>query len=366
MNNRTGNDGCTTQFYDRQIPEFAESALEALYGALYSSLPQLSLGDMRSVGTYAASECGNLRALFLHARKGRELRVINEGMSIDSADAEAFAKEVFIREPEVDRIRFHAVRITGRPLLCLSRQAPVTEDIVLDLPEDEATYMASLGKSTRKTLRQNLARAGDLVHAIVPGDEAGAELIDTIIGFNRARMAGKRRTSALDARASEQLMSLVRARGMVGTVSIHGRLCAGTLACRIGDDVYSLVNAHDPAFDQWGMGNVSRHLMIVAAIRAHARRFHLLGGHFASKRSSGAQRIRLDELRIYRSRRAMLADTAGVLAMALRSADYRLRAALDDVESHPPVTGKPFAAGSGIRLVKDALQALRRMKTAQR
>lgn len=364
MNN--GNDGCTTQFYDRQIPAFAESALEALYGALYSSLPQLSLSDIRGVGTYAASERGNLRALFLHLIKGRELRVVNEGMSIVRADAEAFATEVFTREPEVDRIRFHAVRVTGGPLMWPSRQAPVTEDIVIDLPGDQAAYMASLGKSTRKTLRQNMARAGDLLHAIVPGDEAGAGLVDTIIGFNHARMTGKRRASALDARASAQLMSLVRARGMVGTVSMHGRLCAGTLACRIGDDVYSLVNAHDPAFDHWGMGNISRHLMILAAIRAHARRFHLLGGHFASKRSSGAQRIRLDELRIYRSRRAMLADTAGAIAMALRSADYRLRAALDDVEPPRPAAAKPFAAGSGIRLMKDAVQALRRLKTAQR
>ncbi len=225
--------------------------------------------------------------------------------------------------------------------------------------------MALLGKSTRKTLRQNLARAGELRHDIVPGGEAGESLIDAIIGFNHARMAGKQRNSAIDARACEQLAALVRARGMVGTVCMDGALCAGTLACRFGDDVYSLVNAHDPAVDHFGMGNISRHLMILAAIRAHARRFHLLGGHFSSKRSCGALRVPLDELMIYRSRRAMLADVGGLVALALRSADYRLRVAIEDLDAPRPSGSDARIADRALRLIRDAVHTLRRLKTAQ-
>lgn len=365
LDNANEHPGCTTRFYETHIPAFAESALETLYGALYSSLPQLSLGELRGTGTYTAADGGQLHALFLYRRQGREVRVINEGMNVDATDAERFARELFARDLRADRIRFHAVRISGELQTQHAWQAPVTEDIVLALPGDEASYMALLGKSTRKTLRQNLARAGELQHDIVPGDEADESLIDTIIGFNHARMAGKQRSSAIDARACEQLAALVRARGMVGTVCMDGALCAGTLACRFGDDVYSLVNAHDPAADHFGMGNISRHLMILAAIRAHAQRFHLLGGHFSSKRTCGALRVPLDELMIYRSRRAMLAGVGGLVALALRSADYRLRVAIEDLDAPRPSGSDARIADRALRLIRDAVQALRRLKTAQ-
>ena len=113
------------------------------------------------------------------------------------------------------------------------------------------------------------------------------------------------------------------------------------------------------------MGNISRHLMILAAIRAHARRFHLLGGHFSSKRSCGALRVPLDELLIYRSRRAMLADVGGLVALALRSADYRLRVAIEDLDAPRPSGSDTRIADRALRLIRDAVQALRRLKTAQ-
>ncbi len=358
MNHAIDTEGGATRFYEGQIPWFAEFALDRLYGALYSSLPLLSLGSLNGVSTWAASDGGQLRALFLHLRKGPELRVINEGMSIEAGDAETFAQACFSRDARIDRVRFHAVRLIGRPATLPAWQAPVTEDIVIDLPKDETAYIASLGKATRKTLRQNLNRAGKLTHVVVPGTEVDASLITAIIGFNHARMAGKQRASALDTRAGAQLLALVRARGMVGTVSLAGTLCAGTLACRFGDDVYSLVNAHDPALDPLGMGNLSRHLMILATIRAGARRFHLLGGHFTSKRSCGARRVMLDDVTLYRSRFAMLADAANIAVMAWQSANYRLRVAIEAGNAERQ-------SGLAMRAAKEAMQALRRLKAAQ-
>lgn len=353
----TESDEC--RIYEGQIPPFVEPALDELYGSLYASLPQLSFGGLDGASTYAESKAGRLHALFLYSRERRGIRVINEGMAIEADTAIRFADAMFSREPRAACVSFRAIRLTGtpagRPAVSLAR----TEDIVLDLPRDESAYLASLGKSTRKTLRQNLARAQKLVHAVIPGREVEGALVDAIIDFNRARMADKHRQSAVDAKVREQLLSLVKARGLASTVTLEGRLCAGTLACRIGHDMYSLLNSHDPALNSIGLGNIARHLMIVAAIRDGAQRFHLLGGHFPSKRSCGAGRVPLHDLLIYRNMRSMLSDTSRIASLTAQAAAYRVRCAAEDEQTLAQAPWPERAAAHLARLLRNGLHARR-------
>lgn len=345
--------------YDSEIPGFAEQALEELYGSLYSSLPQLALGGLGGVSTYEHKKDGCLHALFLYLRERKSIRVINEGMAVDADTAARFADAMFSREPWATRIIFHAVRVNGtlksRPAFSLAR----TEDIVIDLPHDESAYVASLGKSTRKTLRQNLARAKTLVHTVIPGSAVEGALVDAIIGFNHARMAGKHRKSAVDASAREKLLSLVKARGLAGTVTLDGRLCAGTLACRIGRDLFSLLNAHDPALNSIGLGNIARHLMILSAIRDGVKRFHLLGGHFPSKRACGAVRVPLNDLLIYRNMRSMLADLGSIASLTAQATAYRIRCAAEDEQTRTEAPWPERIAARLARLLRNALHARR-------
>ncbi len=334
-----------TEWHEGQIPDFVSSALDTLYGSLYSSLPQLTLSDMPDTHTYLARDKGQLRALFLFTFEGRSARVINEGMHIDAADADRFAEQMFQRFEATDRIEFHAISCNGRPSARPALCFALDEDILIDLPADESDYLASLGKSTRKSLRQNFTRAQNqrLQHEVIRSQNVDAELVNALIGFNRARLSAKQKNSALDPVAASRLLTLVRASGMAGIVTLNGRLCAGTLACRVGNDLYSLVNAHDPAFDALGMGNLSRHLMIVAAIRSGASRFHLMGGNFSSKRACGAHRQTLHHWAIYRDRRQMVADLPHVTALALRELRYHLGIALDGTAGD--VSGRPVLRG---------------------
>lgn len=353
------------RFYDGEIPDFVEQALDELYGSLYASLPQLSFGGLDGVSTYTNSKDGRLRALFLYMHERSTIRVINEGMAVDADTAARFADALFSRDPQVTCIAFHAIRATGMPAKLPAFSVATTEDIVVDLPRDEAAYMASLGKSTRKTLRQNLARAQKLVHVVIPGSEVDSALVDALIGFNHARMAEKHRESAVGAEAKEQLLSLVRARGMAGIVTLDGRLCAGTLACRIGHDLYSLLNSHDPALNSIGLGNIARHLMIVAAIRDGMQRFHLLGGHFPGKRSCGARRVPLQDLLIYRNRRAKLADMGRIASLSAQAAAYRIRRAAEDEQTRGEAPWPERAAAQLARLLRDALHARRARRAAR-
>lgn len=345
------------------IPAFAGATLEALYGSLYSSLPQLSLGNLDKVSTYFAGTDEEPQALFLYKRDGRRVRVVNEGMPLAAADATRFASLLFQRFRDTDRVAFHAVELLDQPAGATALRFTLNEDIVIDLPGSEAAYLASLGKSTRKSLRQSLARTPGLTHRVLPGPAVDARLVDELVGFNHARLAAKQRTSALDRVAARQLLMLIRACGMAGVAYLDGRLCGGTLACRFGDDVYSLVNAHDPAFDHLGMGNLGRHLMIGAAIEAGARRFHLLGGNFSSKRYCGARRQSLQTLLVYRSRWRMLTDLPQLAVLALRELRYRCGVALDESATALPKHGTQRSLPSLLRwLLRSLLATARQLK----
>ena len=305
--------------------------METLYGSLYASLPQLQLSGLAGAGTYLDRQGCRISAIFLYRRIGNTLQVINEGMHIRAMDAERFASRMFARLPALRSVHWHAIHMDGSPQGLPASRFDCSEDIVLELPTTEAAYLKALGKATRKSLRQRFKRAKGLSHRVLTGPaSADPTLIDSIIAFNHARLARRLRRSALDASSASKLQLLLNARGLTGLASIDGRLCGGTLACRIADDVYSLVNAHDPAHDKLGLGNLCRHLMIVDAIRAGAKRFHLLGGNYASKRACLAQRITLQHVVLHRDHWQRLLDWRAQLGWQFVQAELRLRRRVDD------------------------------------
>ncbi len=349
----------TESIYVNCIPPFVEQGLDDLYGSLYASLPQLQCDDLGQVHTYAAWRDGQLSALLLYCIDGRRIRVINESMRIPTEELDRFADTLFAHYTKVSVISLHAQSISERKPQRPCARMPVTEDIVIHLPGNEQNYLAQLGKSSRKSLKQHLSRAQHELpgfhHTVVAGEAISETLVEQVINFNHARMAQKQRRSAIDEKARMHLMQLLRARGWVGVISTRDRICAGTLACRFGDAVYSMVNAHDPQYDEYGMGNLSRHLLINASIRAGARRFHLLGGQLSTKRNALGRRQKLYEVRLYRSQLAMARDLFNLATLARASLVYRLRAWLEDLHTQP----HPGKIAHGVLYLQKALRTTR-------
>ena len=324
----------TIACYTGQIPRFAERAIESLYGSLYSSLAHLRLqGAIDTANTYAAWRDGELVTLLLFRQHAGKVIVLNEGMQLAGKEIDAFAHYVFSKLQTATSIHFNAVMPERFTYAHPSLRLPCTEDIVITLPATEEDYLARLGKSTRKSLRQSLSRLQRALpvfkHEVRQGHDVPQHVMREIIGFNHARMASKQRASALDTESSDKLIALIGARGIVGMASVDGRLCGGTLACRIGDDVYSLVNAHDPAYNAFSLGSVCRHLMIAAAIDLQAQRFHLLGGQFETKKMVLGERQQLDHVVLYRSRVQQLLHTGDIVKQLWRSSAYQVQAWLE-------------------------------------
>ncbi len=344
--------------YRDEVPTWASEWLAQLYGSFYGVLPAIqALHSNSSKGLFTYVRRGQSRnteqpdMLLMFRRSNHTVRVLNEGMQLDQTSLDTFCNYVFGMMPGVTQIDFHAVAPIApsttqcsvpstppNPTPCLSW--PCTEDIVISLPESSEAYLSQLGKATRKSLKQHLSRARRALrnfdHQLIPGAFLGEDIVRRIVLLNHARMARLGRTSAINERATHELISLIRSIGEAGVIFNGTELCAGTLACRVGDDVFSLVNAHNPAFDYLGLGNVCRHLMILEAIKAGALRFHLMGGNLPAKRATLAIRQPLHHLTVYRTRLAIIRDLKGITHHAGRACRFRLHCWMEDQQASAP------------------------------
>ena len=333
--------------YRHCIPDFAVAALDDLYGNLHSSLATLKLTNLSETSTYVKwikkNNSNNPESIFLFKKLGPSLRVVNEGMRLKKKEVDHFCEYVFANDEKINRIDFHAVVPPQQRLSRTNLRWACTEDIVITLPGDEQHYLNQLGKATRKSIKKHLTRAQrelpNFNHSIHAGNQISEEALLKIVGFNHSRMAGKEKLSALDSQTTKQLLAIIRSHGIVGLVNSEKGVGAGTLACRFGDDVFSLITAHDTAYDSLGFGTLSRHLMIIHSIQTGAKRFHLLGGNMSSKRSALGVRETLDHLTVYRSPVDMLRDPKFTLQLATNAAKYHLHRWLEDQSANPENSG---------------------------
>ena len=333
--------------YRHCIPDFAANALDTLYGNLHSSLATLNFTNLSKTSTYVKwteeSNSNNPESIFLFQKLGQSLHVVNEGMRLKKNEINHFCEYVFANDQEIKRIDFHAVAPPQQRLSRPNLRWVCTEDIVITLPNDEQNYLNQLGKATRKSIKKHLTRAQrelpNFTHSIQKGNQVSEDALMKIVGFNHSRMAGKEKLSALDSQTTKQLLAIIRSHGIVGLVNSDRGMGAGTLACRFGDDVFSLITAHDPTYDAFGFGTLSRHLMIIHSIQTGAQRFHLLGGNMSSKRSALGVRETLEHLTVYRSPVDMLRDPKFTLQLATNAVKYHLHRWLEDQSANSESSG---------------------------
>jgi hypothetical protein len=326
----------TVSIYPNYIPDFVTQALDTLYGNLHASLATLKLHSLGDASTYVKWRSPELQpeSIFLFRKAGQTIRVINEGMRLSREAIDDFCEYMFSHENDITQIDFHAVTPPQEQLSRPHLSWPCTEDIVVTLPTTELAYVNQLGKSTRKSIKKSLTRAQRLLpnfsHSVYAGSCVNEDLIREVVRFNHSRMAVKEKSSALNGQATNELVTLMRTHGMVGLVASDQGLAAGTLACRFGDDIFSIITAHDPRYDPFGLGTLSRHLMILHCIQLGAKRFHLLGGNMSSKRSALGMREILNHLTIYRTPIDMLRHPLATLQLAFNAAKYQLHRWLED------------------------------------
>lgn len=312
-----------TTCYENSIPSFVPGKLEQLYGSMYASFAHFSVyGGLGHASTYVSGRETDIQDIFLYRRDNRCVRVINEQMQLSDASLNSFARTMFERYPETDRVCFHAVDATKSKLAFPSQRYICTNDITMPLPATVDEYYASLGKSTRKTLNQNgnrLQRRYDSFRfAVLESHEVSESQLRDIIALNHARMAGKSRISAIDEDEAAHIIAFTRQCGLVGIISIDGEIRAGAICYRIGDHYHLRVIGHDPDYNAYGLGMLCCYRTICESITRGGTMFHFMWGQEEYKyRLLGVQR-EMSHIVIYRSHLAMAMNAGAVLMTLLQ------------------------------------------------
>jgi hypothetical protein len=304
--------------YENEVPPFVESEIEQLYGNIFSSLLEFRVYGWAAgtTSTYVVSCDGRIRALLLFKRESGRVRVLNEAIRIGQDEVKRFADFIFARYPDVDVISFKAIEtnVAAMPFPC--QRFNHLEDITLTLPATTEDYLASLGKNTRR----NIKRYGDRLVRNFPTvrfevrerEQVDEHQVRAMIEFNHARMEDKGIVSVIDEQETRRIVELAKACGLVGSITIDGRLVAGAISYRAGSNYFLNVLAHDPQYDDYWVGFLCCYQTIRECIVRGGREFHFLWGRYDYKFVLGAVRRDLDNVTLYRSwlQLALNADVA--------------------------------------------------------
>ena len=324
-----------SEFHEQSVPEFAAQALDRLYGSLYASFSHFSLSHTAQPAphTWVGYRHGEVVGVLLFRLRVDQVLLLTEMFSLEQAVADAFSRAVFTRFREVKTIHFNAISLSGTLTGWPMQHYAFSENYVISLPQSVDQYRASIGKSTRKTLRgygNRLQRDfPDFSWDVRAVGEMRAHELRSVIRqlhrFKRDSLAARGKRAEISRRETARLLILARHAGLIGIARIGDRVCGGSLACRIGGNYVMLLSAADPALASYRLGILCCFWSVCDCIRAGGQECHLLWGRYQYKTQLLGEPRSLLRLTIYRSRLRMALSPLLVVGMFMAGTRYRLR-----------------------------------------
>ena len=353
-----------TSFHESDVPAFAAAALDSLYGSLYASARHLQLcDDFHPVPhTWICYQQGEIGAVLLFRIESTRALVLTEMIMLFQAQADAFVRSVFARYPQLKTISFNAICPQFETLALPSQRYTFSENYILDLPVDAERYLASLGKSSRKTIKSygNRLRKDhpDFAWQAISCAELSALEQQTLVlrlqQFKRDSMTARNKQAVINDEESRRLLQLAGECGLFGIAMINGEICGGSVSCRIGENYVMLLSAADPLLEHYRLGLLVCYWAVCDCIARGAKQCHLLWGRYQYKSQLQAVPHDLIRLTVYRSRWQMLLMPAKVMLLASRKLEFGLRQWLMyEVQQRPDFLS---------RLMASAVRRLREIK----
>ncbi len=294
--------GATVHPY--RVPPGLADELPDLYGSVFATLDWFLALDRR-VPT-GACVLDDPRHVVLFWVDGGTIEVLNKVFDIAPRDVERLCGALFRALPLARRIRIETM-FPPRELGLSCRSLLRADHLIIELPADVPTYVASLGKSTRRTIRgySNRIRRDfpDLNTDVVKPAAAAGELVGQLIAWKAERFAQHGRTTywQTEAGRTERYIALAARCCEAHVTSIGGRRVAIHLACRTGDSVVALEGAFDPAYERYRLGFLSMYWVVADAIERGARSLNAFTGTADVKTLLGARPVPAYRLSVFRS-----------------------------------------------------------------
>ena len=317
-------DEITISFYEGEVPEFIELELERLYQSIYSTVARLRIYEnSKNITSYVALKGQNIISAIIFRIENNKAIVLNEQTYINVVEISRFSKAVFLRYKSVTYISYWGLMPTQGKIPYLFRRNYCLPEIVVTLPEKTDAYLTSLGKSTRRHVRSNLKK----ITTTFPSFRAETSLkvdinaqdIFDIVNLNNERMAVKEKVTYNSDEETQRLIRLANVYGLVLTLKINDRVCAGAVCYRVGSTYFAHVLAHDPKFDDYKLGMVCCYLMISECITRGGSEVRFGGSTHRYKFDFLGILLYLDYLVVYKNIGHYILHTASALPMSLEA-----------------------------------------------
>lgn len=292
--------------YLDEIPAFAGAELSRLYGHIHSSPAFFETSrPMDNVSTYVARADGEVSAVLVFRLADGVADVLNEFIVIDAQEVRRFADCIFATFPATRAIRFQAVQTDASVLPYPVQLHNSKENWIIALPACAAAYTAGLGKATREKIKRCTRKvARDLPtygYEFREREAIREEDVRELIRLSQARITSKGKLFGIDEAETLRILRMAQRCGVMNLTRVDGRLCAGMITYHIGEDFLTEVIAHDPAYNDYSLGQLCYHTTVCESIARGARRFHLGGGREGYKARMLGVRQDMDRLVIHRS-----------------------------------------------------------------
>jgi CelD/BcsL family acetyltransferase involved in cellulose biosynthesis len=292
--------------HEDMVPDFASAEIDRLYGHLFCSLSYFEMAkQLPGASTYVARRGGKAIAVLLYTRTKRAVTVINEYATLDEAEIRRFVRFMFDAFDTVGVVSFRKISTDIASLNHPWHAVACTEDMVIDLPGSVQEYEAAVGKN----MRRNIRRYGSALEKDFPSfayrvlldNEIAEQHIRDIVALSCTRMKSKSIVPRFTEEEIRWIVRFARQCGMVGLVTIDGRVCAGAIGFRIGRNYAMHVIAHDQRYNDYSLGILCYYRTICEGIARGGKRFHLLQGQYGYKHRLLARRQDIVSLDVYRS-----------------------------------------------------------------
>jgi CelD/BcsL family acetyltransferase involved in cellulose biosynthesis len=237
----------------------------------------------------------------------------------------------------------------------------LSEDMIVMLPPTVKEYDSKLGKNMRRNIKRYTSvlqeRFPSYAYRVCEGAEISEQDIRDIIRLSCLRMEGKNIVPRFTEEETQWIADFARTRGLVGIVTIDGRVSAGAIGFRIGENYFMHVIAHDPQYNDYSLGILCYYRTICEGIARGAKRFHLLQGRYGYKYRLLAARHDVSHVDIYRNSLHAIARGPAMARKAMRGRAYAVKQwLLHDVER---------SEAPALRLIGRGVHALRGWKRSR-
>ena len=261
---------------------------------------------LRNVSTYVCRVDQTPVAILLFKIDKGMVRVLNESIHLPAVEIERFTNLIFQRYRRVRSICFRAIDTAHQDLPQPSKAIFRASDMWMPAPVSVDAYLKSLDGKTRQNVvrcTRNIKRDfPSFSYQVFERDAASENVIRTILGFSRARLAAKGEVSGDDEQEIRRVIQTTRECGLVGIATIDGRICGGQVIYRFGDNFAYRVTGHDPLYDPYSLGFLGCYMGACACIERRARILYMGWGTLDYKFRLGGVQRDLHDVLVFRSR----------------------------------------------------------------